>query len=182
MNTKEIALVSVFSAVWIAAQVSLGPLISQLIGIHGVIQNLVGWLLMLIVAELTGKFGRVTTMATVAALATRMVHVSPSLYVWAVGLGYAIGGLTFDLLFFIPRVSGLERKIRKAYILPIALISGVIANAPYIFFKLFTLLLPAFIIWAPMYVPFMIKDLILNVLGTSIGFSILPVIKPWSNA
>jgi len=180
LNTKEIALVSVFSAVWIAAQISLGPIISQITGIHGVIQSLVGWLLMLIVAELTGKFGRVSIMAAVAALATRMIRTSPALYIWVVGLGYALGGLTFDLLFFIPVVNNLEEKGRKAYILTISLISGVVANVPYVLFKLFTLLIPAFLIWIPTYVPLAVKDLILNVLGVIVGLSILPLIKPWS--
>lgn len=179
MNTKEIALVSVFSAVWAAAQMSLGPIIGQITGIHGVIQNLVGWLLMLIVAELTGKFGRVSIMVAVAALATRMIRISPALYVWVVGLGYALGGLTFDLLFFIPIVNNFEGKGRKAYIVTISLISGVIANVPYVLFKLFTLLLPAFIIWFPTYVPLAVKDFVLNVLGALIGLSILPLIKPW---
>ena len=180
MNTKEIALISVFSAVWVATQTSLGPIISQVTGIHGVVQNLVGWLLMLTVAELTGKFGRVSTMSAVAALATRMIRISPALYIWVVGLGYALGGLTFDLLFFMPIVNNLEGKGRKAYILTIALISGVVANVPYVFFKLFTLLLPAFIIWFPTYAPLAVKDLVLNVLGAFIGLSILPLIKPWS--
>jgi len=180
VNTKEVALVSVFSAVWVAAQMSLGPIIGQITGVHGVIQNLVGWLLMLIVAELTGKFGRVSIMAAVAALATRMIRVSPSLYVWVVGLGYTLGGLTFDLLFFIPGVSSFEGKTRKAYLLTISLISGVVANVPYVLFKLFTLLLPFFIIWIPTYIPLAVKDLVLNVIGTIIGLSLLPLIKPWS--
>lgn len=180
MNTKEIALVSVFSAVWVATEISLGPIISELTGIHGVVQRLVGWLLMLIVAELVGKFGRVSIMATVAALATRMVRRSPSLYMWAVALGYALGGLTFDLLFFIPGVSNFEGKTRKAYLLTISLISGVVALVPYVLFKLFTLLLPTFIVWIPMYVLSAVKSVVLSVLGTFIGLSILPLIRPWS--
>lgn len=179
MNTKELALIAVFSAVWVATQMSLGPTISRITGIHGVVQNLVGWLLMVIVAELTGKFGRVSLMAAVAALATRMIR-TPALYMWAVGLGYALGGLTFDLLFFAPVANNLEGKGRKAYIVTVALISGVISNVPYVLFQLFTLLLPAFIIWFPTYVPLAVKDFVLNVLGALIGLSILPLIKPWS--
>ncbi len=179
MNTRELALISVFAAVWVATQVSLGPIISQVTGIHGVVQNLVGWLLMVIVAELTGKFGRVSLMAAVVALATRMIRISAAPYMWVVGLGYAIGGLTFDLLFFIPAVNNFAGKSRRIYIVTISLISGVIANIPYVLFKLFALLLPAFVVWFPTYVPFAIKDFILNVMGALIALSILPLIKSW---
>jgi hypothetical protein len=46
-----------------------------------------GWFLMLILAELIGIFGRVTSMATLAAFATRIVRYSASFYVLTVGLG-----------------------------------------------------------------------------------------------
>jgi len=113
VNTKEIALVSVFSAVWVATQIQLGPIISQ------------------------------------------------------------------DLLFFILGVTNFDGKTRKAYLLTISRISGVLANVPYVLFKLFTLLLPAFIIWIPTYVSFAVKDVVLNVPGTFIGLSILPLIRHW---
>jgi len=180
VDTREIALVSVFSAVWIAAQIYLSPIIGQITQIHGVIQRVVGWLLMLTLAELVGKFGRVSIMAAVAALATRIIRRSASLYIWAVGLGYALGGLTFDLLFFVPRVSRLQGKTRKAYLLTISLVSGVVAVIPYVFFQLFTLLPPAFIIWIPTYIPNAVIEVALNLLGTLTGLSTLPLITPWS--
>lgn len=180
MDTKDIALISVFSAVWVAAQVYLGPAFGQITIIHGVIQRLVGWLLMLILAELIGKFGRVSIMATVAALATRIIRRSASLYIWAVGAGYALGGFTFDLLFFVPGAGNFNGKTRKVYLLTISFISGALALVPYILFKLFTLTFPAFVIWIPTYAPSAISDVVLNVLGTLIGLSILPLIKPWS--
>jgi len=180
LNTKEIALVSVFSAVWVTAQIYLGPTISQVTHVHGVAQRLVGWLLMLILAELTGKFGRVSIMATVAALATRIIRRSALLYIWMVALGYALGGLTFDLLFFIRRPNNPERKTRKSYLLTISFISGVVAIVPYVLFKLSTLLLPAFVIWIPEYFPKAVISIVLSVLGTLTGLSISPQIKPWS--
>lgn len=179
LNTKEIALVSVFSAVWVTAQIYLGPTIGQVTNVHGVAQRLVGWLLMLILAELTGKFGRVSIMAAVAALATRVIRRSASLYIWMVGLGYALGGLSFDLLFFISGANNPERKNRKISLLTISLISGVVALVPYVLFKLFTLLLPAFVVWIPTYFPKAVILVVLNVLGTLTGFSIFPQIKPW---
>jgi len=51
-----------------------------------------GWFLMLVLAELTNRFGRVSLMATIGAFATRMLRYTAVLYVWTVGLGYALGG------------------------------------------------------------------------------------------
>lgn len=179
-NTKEIALISVLSSLWIVSQIYLGPIISQTIHVHGVTQRFVGWLLMLVLAELTGKFGRVSIMAAVAAFATRMVRRSASLYIWMVGLGYALGGLMFDLLFFMPFTSKFEGRTRKAYLLIISLVSGALALVPYLFFKLYSLGPYPFIVWIPTYAPTAVGDVVLNVLGTLTGLSILPRIKAWS--
>ena len=180
MNTKEIALISVMSAVWASTQIYLGPTIGQITHVHGVVMNFLGWLLMPILAELTGKFGRVTVMASVAALATRFARRTAALYIWVVGFGYAIGGLTFDLLFFIQSADKLNGKSRKGYLLTTSLISGFVANVPYVLFQLILLLPPAFFVWLPTYVPLLAKDLILNISRTTAGLSILTLIKPWS--
>jgi len=137
---------------------------------------------MLVLAELTGKFGRVSIMAAVAALATRMVRPSASLYIWMVGLGYALGGLTFDLLFFIPFISGFEGWTRKVYLLIISLVSGALALVPYLFFKLFAFdwNLIAFIASDPTYPLDAVKSVLLSFLGTLTGLPILPRIKAWS--
>ena len=76
--------------------------------------------MMLVLAELTGKFGRVSTMASIVAIITRVIRRSASLYVFVVGLGYALGGLTFDILFFLPVTNNLEGKKRKIYLLIIS--------------------------------------------------------------
>lgn len=180
LSTKEIALVSTLSSVWIASQIYLGPIISQITQVHGVIQHLVGWLLMLILAELTGKFGRVSIMAAVAALATRVIRRSASLYIWVVGLGYALGGLVFDLLFFTPIANNLEGKTRKAYLLTISALSGAVVLVPYLFFQLYTLGIYTFIAFTPQYAYSIIKDTVLSVLGSLIGLSTLPQIKALS--
>jgi len=182
-NTKEIALISVFSSLWIVSEIYFGPIISQTIHVHGVIQRFLGWLLMLVLAELIGKFGRVSIMAAVAALTTRMIRRSASLYIWMVGLGYALGGLTFDLLFFMPFTSKFEGRTRKAYLLIISLVSGALALVPYLFFKLFAFdwNLIAFIASDPTYPLDAVKSVILNVLGTLTGLSILPKMEAWKS-
>jgi len=180
LSTKEIALVSILSSVWIASQIYLGPVISQITQVHGVIQHLVGWLLMLILAELTGKFGRVSIMAAVAALATRVIRRSALLYIWVIGLGYALGGLVFDLLFFMPFANNLRGKNRNAYLLTISVLSGAVVLIPYLFFQLYTLGIYTFIAFTPQYAYSLIKDTVLSFLGTLIGLSISPQIKAWS--
>lgn len=95
-------------------------------------------------------------------------------------MGYALGGLTFDFLFFLPLVSRFEGKTRKAYLLVISLVSGMLASVPYMLFKFLTLSPEAFIIWIPVYIPEMAVEVILSVLGVLIGVSILPLIRPWS--
>ncbi len=179
-STNEIALVSVFSAVWIVSQIYLGPIIGQVTQVHGVAQRLVGWLLMLILAELTGKFGRVSIMATVAALATRMIRRSASLYVWVLGLGYVLGGLTFDLLFFMPIANNFEGKPRNVYLLATSLLSGLVVLVPYLLFKLYTLGTYAFVAFIPNYAYSTVKGTGLSFLGTLIGLSFSSQIKPWT--
>jgi hypothetical protein len=180
ISTKEIALISVFSSVWVVSQIYFGSIIGQVTRVHGVAQRLVGWLLMLILAELTGKFGRVSIMAAVAAVATRIVRRSASLYVWVLGLGYFLGGLTFDLLFFIPFTKNLEGKTRKVYLLTISVLSGLVVLIPYLFFKLYTLGIHSFIAFIPKYAYSTIKGPLLSFLGTFIGLSSLSKIKPWT--
>ena len=51
-DTKELALISVFSSLWIVSQIYLGPIIGQITHVHGVIQRMFGWLLMIILARL----------------------------------------------------------------------------------------------------------------------------------
>lgn len=179
-HTKEIALVSIFSGVWITSQIYLGPIIGQITHVHGVAQRLVGWVLMLILAELVGKFGRVTTMAAIAALITRLVRRSASLYIWVVGFGYALGGLTFDLLFFLPIGQRLQGNTRKLYFVGISVVSGLTVLIPYLLFNLDVLGFETFVLFIPSYVYSTTKGTVLSVLGTIIGLSSLSRIRPWA--
>lgn len=168
-----------FAALWVTAQIALGPLLGQLAPIHGIMQRLVGWLLMVFLAEIVQQFGRVSLMATIAALATRIIRQSGALYLWVVGLGYAFGGLTFDFLFFLPHTRRLTGRRRHGYLLIISGLSGTLAVVPYLLFKLATMTGPAFLVWLPLYVPTAVTNVGLNVLGTAMGLSLLPLITPW---
>lgn len=168
-----------FSALWITAQLTVGPLIGQITQVHGVMQRLVGWLLMLILAELSGHFGRVSIMTAVAALATRMIRRSASMYVWVLGFGYALGGLTFDLLFFLPIAKNFEGKTRKGYLLTASIVSGLVVFVPYLLFKLYTLGTYAFLAFIPVYVYSIVKGTLLSVLGTLTSLSISSLFSPW---
>lgn len=172
-SSGDLALIALFSSLWITSQIYLGPLIGGLTGQHGVIQRLLGWLLMLLMARLAGKFGRVTLMAIVTSLATRIIRPGP-LYALFVGLGYALGGLIFDLLYFLlPKALNAE----KACILIISLISGVVASMPYMFYRFAFLGFYGFLIWFPFYLPDFIKSMLLSVAGTLTGLFIYPRIE-----
>jgi uncharacterized membrane protein YciS (DUF1049 family) len=56
-------------------------------------------MLMLILANVSGVFGRVSIMALVASLGTRLIRLSPLTGI-IVGVGYVLGGLIFDIMFF----------------------------------------------------------------------------------
>jgi hypothetical protein len=172
-SSKELALIALFSSLWITSQIYLGPLIGRLTGEHGVIQRFLGWLLMLLIARLTGKFGRVTLMAAVASLATRIIRPG-AIYSLFVGLGYALGGLTFDLLYFLPSKA---IQTRKTSLLLISLVSSMIAGIPYMLYRLAFLSLYGFLMWLPFYIPDLIRSVLLSVTGTLTGLFIAPKIE-----
>jgi len=180
-NTKDLAFISVFSAVWIVSQIYLGPWIGQITRQHGVINRLVGWLLMVVLAELTGRFGRISFMSTIAALATRIVRRSTSLYALTVGLGYALGGLVFDVLYFLPFSSNLKGRSRKIYILICSVLSGMVASVPYLIFKFYMLGPYGFLALSPMYMYSLIKGTLLSFFGSFISLSFLPKIEMWKD-
>lgn len=180
-NTKELALISIFSSSWIVSQIYIGPWIGQITQQHGAVNRLVGWLLMLVLAELTGKFGRVSIMATVAASATRIVRRSASLYALTVGLGYALAGFTFDSLLFLPLTYNLQGKARKVYLLGVSVVSGMIALIPYLVFKFSMLGLYGFLALSPKFAYSLAKGTLLSFLGTLIGLSLLPKVEIWKH-
>jgi len=129
---------------------------------------------MLTLAELTGKFGRATMMAAIASLASRIIRPG-RIYSLFVGFGYALGGLAFDLLYFLPITEKLEGRKKKAYSLGISVVSGAVALIPYyLIYRLWVMSSEGFIIWISLNIPRMINSVVLNVLGTLIGISLIP--------
>jgi hypothetical protein len=179
LTTKEVALISVLSSVWIVSQIYLGPIVGRITTMHGMVNRTVGWFLMLLIAELTGKFGRVTIMAGISAAVTRVIRQS-ALLGMVVGSGYVVGGLVFDILFFIPFFKNLHRKTRYFYLLIIAILSGILTNFPYFLYKIYFLTLGGFILWLPIYSISFFRNVFLSVLGVFLGFPILPRINFWS--
>lgn len=173
LDSKDLALIAVFSSLWTTTQIYFGPMIGALTGQHGVIQRFVGWFLMLLMARLTGRFGRVTLMAAVTSLVTRMIRPG-QIYALFVGLGYALGGLTFDLLYFLPRG---DQETKKSYVLTAALISGIIASIPYMLYRLVFLGLLGFLTWFPLYLPDFTRSVALSIAGALAGLLCLPRIE-----
>ncbi len=178
-STKELALISVLSSLWIVSEVYLGPVIGQLTQVHGVVQRFFGWFLMLVLAWLTGRFGRVTAMASIASFATRIIRPG-QVYSLFVGFGYALGGLTFDLLFFVPKAKGFGGNTAKVYLLSMSAVSAAVASIPYLLFKLWTLGYLGFMFWVPLYSYEIARSTVLSVLGTLTGISIAPKIEIWA--
>ncbi len=179
-RTRELALISILSALWIAAQFTLGPILGRFslgpISFHGVVNRVVGWMLMLILANVSGVFGRVSIMALVASLGTRLIRLSPLTGI-IVGVGYALGGLIFDIMFF-----GLytrKGKVRSGTIILLvaSIISGTFTMAPYVIFKFLIFNTEAFIALTPVYAISTLKGTIFSVVGTIIGLSIIPRVK-----
>lgn len=173
LDSKDLALIVVFSSLWVATQIYFGPMIGVLTGQHGVIQRFVGWFLMLLMARLTGRFGRVTMMAAITSLATRMIRPG-QLYALFAGLGYALGGLTFDFLYFLPRG---DLKAKKLYVLTVSLVSGIVASIPYMLYRLAFLGLFGFLIWLPLYLPDFARSVALSIAGALAGLLCLPRIE-----
>jgi hypothetical protein len=157
----------------------LGPIIGQITQVHGVIQRFLGWFLMLILAELTEKFGRVTLLTIIASLVTRIVRRTASLYPWVLASGYVLGGFIFDILFFFPlfHLRGLKSEFKTVFLLIASLISGLFALVPYLAFQFFTVGIHVFIMKTPVYVYAIVKGVSLNLLGTIVSLSILPKFK-----
>jgi hypothetical protein len=180
LENRELALVTLFSALWITAQIILGPILGRIslgpISFHGVVNRVVGWMLMLVLANVSGKFGRVSIMALVASLGTRLIRLSPLTGI-VTGIGYALGGLIFDLIFFGIFSRNTRNRISAILLLATSIISGTLTMSPYLLFKFSILGTEAFINLAPFYVISTFKGTIFSLLGTMLGVSILPRIK-----
>jgi len=177
METKEIALISVFAALWIAAEALLGPIVGRFslgpVTMHGVINRVVGWMLMFVLVKATGSFGRVTLMALIASMATRLTRAAP-IEALVVGLGYALGGFLFDVIAFLPGFRNLQGRAGAAHMLGASFTSGLAASAPYLLLKLFMLGPFGFIAALLIYTYSTLKGVIFSLVGTSLGFVLLP--------
>ncbi len=180
MSSRELTLLSVFSALWIAAQLTLGPILGRFsigpISLHGSVNRVVGWMLMVIFADLSGEFGRVSMMALIASLVTRIIRLSP-LTGLVTGAGYALGGLAFDAMYFGWHGWKPGRRFGITFLLFVSIISGTLAMVFYIILKFSMLNIEAFIALIPLYAISMLKGTLFSVAGTYIGFSIIPRIK-----
>ncbi len=180
LSVREVALITVFASLWIGAQVSLGPLVGRFsfgpISMHGVMNHLVGWYLMTVMAAYCGRFGRVSFLALIAAIGTRIIRASLIEGV-LVGLGYALAGLLFDLLYFMPPVREEQDRGRRIYLLAVASATGVATLIPFLAFRFYLLGPLAFIVLRPSYGFSAAKNLVFSLLGTSLALSTLPMIK-----
>ena len=169
-EVKSLAMATVFSSLWIAGQLVLGPIVGRLslgpLNLHGVVERVLGWFLMATMTWLTARFGRITLMASVAAIGTRLFR-PPSFESITVGAGYALGGLVFDFLYFQTRAH--RSQNRSVYEFWIVLFSAMSASAPYLLWKLFTLGLPAFLLLSPLYALDVAKGLVFSSIGATIG-------------
>ena len=67
------------------------------IQMHDVVQRVVGWFLMLILAEFAGKFGKVTIMSVTSSIATRIIKMGAyTPYLWGLGMPLADSSLTYS--------------------------------------------------------------------------------------
>jgi len=178
IRAREIALISSFSAIWIASELYLGPMVGKIsvgsFSFHGSVNRFVGWALMLILAEHSRRFGRVSSMSAISAIGTRFgrTNLVEGLFV---GLGYFIGGLTFDALYLLTSKIGLAG--RKVALLLIAFVSSTFAMLPYIFFRLAILGPIAFTALAPVYVYSTLKGVGFSLLGVLAAVAIVPRLK-----
>ena len=180
LDSQDVALISVFAALWIASQITLGPVIGSIslgpVSLHGTVNRVAGWMLMLVLADITGRFGRVTLMASVASLATRMIRLS-ALTGFIVGIGYALGGLVFDALIHGCIRGRLDRRSCWLGVVTVAVISGFMASVPYLFFKFMVLGMDAFLVLSPVYLLSTAKGIFFSVIGIMLGLSIIPRIN-----
>jgi hypothetical protein len=183
LENRELALVTLFSALWIAAQIILGPILGRIsigpISFHGIVNRVVGWMLMIILANVSGKFGRVSIMALIASLGTRLIRLSPLTGI-VTGIGYALGGLIFDLIFFGIFSRNPRNRLGTVFLLVTSIISGTVTMSPYLLLKFSILGREAFINLVPFYVISTVKGTIFSLLGTMVGVSMMPRIKSFS--
>ncbi|MEM3430427.1 MAG: hypothetical protein QXN20_05990 [Candidatus Bathyarchaeia archaeon] len=178
LTGQELAFIAVSASIWITAQIALGPLIGRVfigpVSMHGTVNHVVGWFLMVVTASLLRRFGMVSMMTIVAAIGTRIIRMS-ALEGLLVGLGYMCAGVLFDGLFFGLRINSLKhRDLRLCLTIFTAASSGIVSLAPYLLFRLYALGLSAFTALAPLFVSSIIKNMLFSSFGAYMAFLVLP--------
>lgn len=169
MKTKELTLIIMFSALWAALELLLGQIIGRIsigpISFHGAVNRIVGWFLMIILAEWTSSFGKITLMAMIASIITRIQRVR-ILEGLIVASGYVLAGFIFDILASIKRNKGLY------YYNIIGIVTGFAAIIPYWISRIYILGFLGFAFSFPIYAYSAIKGLFFSMIGTNIGVTI----------
>jgi len=166
LKTKDIVLIASFSAMWTVLQIYLGPIVGRFsigpLSFHGTVNRVVGWLLMTVLAEQTTGFGKITLMAVIAALGTRPIR-GNILEGIIVGVGYAFGGLIFDVLI------NLKSQRGRGFYTLVSIVSGLSASIPYIASKIYFLGFSGFMMASPAYIFSIAKGVFFSILGSSLG-------------
>ncbi len=169
MKTRELTLIVIFSALWVALELSLGQVVGRLsigpITFHGAINRIIGWLLMTVLAEQVSGFGKITLMTIIASIITRIQRIN-ILEGLIVASGYILAGFIFDILVNIKSTRG------RFYYFFIAIVTGLIAVIPYWFSRIYFLGFMGFLLSFPIYAYSAIRGLILSILGVYIGISL----------
>lgn len=169
MKIRELTLIIMFSALWIALELSLGQIIGRIsigpISFHGVINRIVGWILMTVLAEQVSSFGRITLMAMIASITTRIQRIN-TLEGLIVASGYILAGFIFDILVNIKRSKG------SYYYNTIGIVTGFIAITPYLISRICILGFIGFVLSFPIYVYSTIKGLFFSIIGVNMGITL----------
>jgi hypothetical protein len=176
-TVRELAFTAVSASLWISAQIALGPSIGRFsfgpVSMHGAVNHVVGWFLMVVTAALLRKFGMVSIMASVAAVGTRMIRVS-ALEGMLAGLGYICAGVFFDILFFSLKLDNLRGFRLRGLTIFIAASSGVSSLIPYLFFRLYVAGPAVFTTLVPLYILSIIKNIFFSSAGAYLALLALP--------
>lgn len=115
-TTVDIALVSVFCALWVSLNLTLGPMGFRLFGLP-ILCDFSVFLTLLLVTWVTGKFGTASLVGIIGSIIVFMINASPHI------IGFAVSAILFDMLMLANR-----HKIRlKAYNLTVAALVTMIS-------------------------------------------------------
>jgi hypothetical protein len=112
----DTALVSVFCALWVSLNLTLGPMGFRLFGLP-ILCDFSVFFTLLLVTWITGKFGTASLVGIIGSIIIFMINASPHI------IGFAVSAVLFDIL-----MSANHHKIHlKAYNLTVAALVSVIS-------------------------------------------------------